>query len=62
MARRAFIEIHKRPGESSISQGLAEIKAALAGARSADGPCTPTELNPLDDESYVHDVDDDFGR
>eukprot|EP00931_Biecheleriopsis_adriatica_P023468 TRINITY_DN14810_c0_g1_i1.p1 TRINITY_DN14810_c0_g1~~TRINITY_DN14810_c0_g1_i1.p1 ORF type:complete len:589 (+),score=51.90 TRINITY_DN14810_c0_g1_i1:514-2280(+) len=62
VVEEGFVEIHKKPGQSSTDPGLAEIQAAVANARSANGPCAPTKLSPLDDESYAKDVDDNFGR
>eukprot|EP00434_Breviolum_minutum_P034686 symbB.v1.2.030702.t1/scaffold3481.1/size75784/5 len=58
--KKVSIESHKRPKEASTEPGLSEIKAALAGAKSARGPCEPAEMSFLDDETYATDVDDNF--
>ena len=58
--KKVFIESHIRPKEASTEPGLREIKAALAGAKSAHGPCEPAEMSFLDDETYANDVDDNF--
>ena len=57
---KVFIESHKRPKEDSTQPGLSEIKAALARAKSVSGPCEPAEMSFLDDETYAHDVDENF--